>query len=137
MAGALAGICGTPTKNNSYSHDNPYGKQYLEKVITLLASGDAPDLINLAGHDYHSLMNRGFFLDLYTFIDNDPDLHREGFYQYILQAMETDGGLFRIAPFIEFPLVKIHRDYYDLLPEYIKGGEYISLDEIIVFTGIF
>ena len=59
-----------------------------------IMTGRGPDIIY--GYEY-ILKNTGYLADLYTFIDNDPELDRTDFFINILQAMEAiDGTL----PFI-------------------------------------
>lgn len=62
-------------------------------------SGNAPDIIpfdNFAPLESYS-GNTELFADIYTFIDNDPDISREDFLPNILTGLERDGKLLQIG----------------------------------------
>ncbi|MDE5556200.1 MAG: ABC transporter substrate-binding protein [Ruminococcus sp.] len=62
-------------------------------------SGNAPDIIPLDANaplDSYG-RNSGLFADMYTFLDNDPDLSREDFLPNILTGLERDGKLYHLG----------------------------------------
>ena len=63
-----------------------------------LLAGDIPDIIDLANLNVDKYIAKGMLADLYTFMENDPDIHKEDFQDNILKIMETDGKLYRISP---------------------------------------
>jgi hypothetical protein len=67
----------------------------LARLQVELMTGRGPDLL----YDWsRELRAPGYLLDLYPFIDADPELSREDFIPNILRAMEhSDGSLYRIA----------------------------------------
>ena len=140
-----------------YSLDeDPNGEKYLYQVNTMLMSGEAPDLLDLRSHSFYSISEKGFFDDLYEYIDNDPDMERSEFYQNILQALETNGKLFHITPRIYHTFFKVNNEYYDSLPadfavkghtnyyelvsiykDYLNGGGNLQLMQIFTATEAF
>lgn len=63
-----------------------------------LLAGDIPDIIDLANLNVDKYIAKGMLTDLYTFMENDPDIRKEDFQENILKLMETDGKLYRISP---------------------------------------
>jgi len=63
---------------------------------TQLISGAGPDLIYFSGFSPQPYAGHGFLVDLYTYLDNDPELGREDF--IALGCMESNGGLFTVSP---------------------------------------
>ncbi|MDE6501086.1 MAG: ABC transporter substrate-binding protein [Ruminococcus sp.] len=62
-------------------------------------SGNAPDIISLnnSGNIYSYRKNKELFVDMYPFIDNDPEISREDFLPNILNILESDGKLLQIG----------------------------------------
>jgi hypothetical protein len=76
-------------------------KQGLERFHLDIIAGNVPDII-LFERSYEldmvrardTLIKQGVLLDLYPFIDSDPDLSRDDFFENVLQGFEdTDGRL--------------------------------------------
>ena len=63
-------------------------------------SGNAPDILLCYDHnDIQTLSSKGLFTDLYTIMENDPDINRETMLPNLLKAMESgDGHLYSITP---------------------------------------
>ena len=62
-----------------------------------LMTGNAPDILYGLGSSFDAMHERGLLVDLYPFIDSDPELNRSDFFPNILKALETpDGSLFEI-----------------------------------------
>lgn len=62
-------------------------------------SGNAPDIIPLNSNAPLDSFGRnsGLFADMYTFLDNDPDLSREDFLPNILTGLERNGKLYQLG----------------------------------------
>ena len=62
-----------------------------------LMTGNAPDIIFGLDSAFNAMVQRGLVLDLYPFIDADPEINRSDFFPNIIKAMESpDGSLFAI-----------------------------------------
>ena len=72
-----------------------------DRLMAEMAAGKIPDIIDL-GRGYSSLSllpyqvlaRKGYLEDLWPYIENDPDLGREGVLEAPLKAAEVDGGLY-------------------------------------------
>ena len=72
-----------------------------ERLMAEMAAGKIPDIIDL-GRGYSSfcllpyqvLARKGYLEDLWPYIENDPELGREGVLEAPLKAAEVDGGLY-------------------------------------------
>lgn len=70
----------------------------ITKFNNELIAGNIPDIILLYNQRiFDSHTKKGLFTDLYSLIDNDPDLSRDSFLPNILAALETDGKLCKMA----------------------------------------
>lgn len=88
---------------------NEDGRRGKDRLLTEIMAGQMPDIIHL-GDDlsddrsadtasrlpYHSLARKGYLEDLWPYIENDPDLGRDGVVEGPLKAAEVDGGLYTI-----------------------------------------
>lgn len=55
-----------------YGSAEDRGKNY-ERLLSEMAAGQVPDIIDLAGFSYHQMVRKGYLEDLWPYIENDPD----------------------------------------------------------------
>ncbi len=87
-----------------YEEGTEYHYQELvDKAVTALnndiIAGHIPDILHV--NQYMPLDNyisKGMLADLYTFIDNDPDMKREDYLTNVLEALEVGGKLYEVMP---------------------------------------
>jgi len=103
---ALEGTIIEFNKNNSeyiieiknYSKE---GQSFVDAVTELnidIASGKIPDILMISPRmPIDSYGEKGLFVDLYEYIDKDPELDRNDFLPNILKMQESDGKLYSIA----------------------------------------
>ncbi len=71
----------------------------LSKLNTDIASGNAPDIMCVTGEmPVESYMSKGLFVDLNTFLENDPELKKEDYMQEVIDACSQDGKWYQMAP---------------------------------------
>lgn len=63
-----------------------------------LIAGNIPDIIDMSSMDIDKYIAKGMLTDLYTFMENDPDIKKEDFIDNVLKVLETDGKLYHISP---------------------------------------
>lgn len=84
---------------NNYDSENE--EDYtagLTKLNAEIAAGNIPDIISINDTDaMNSLMTKGLFVDLNTFIDGEDGINRDDYYDHIFRAMEHDGKLYTIS----------------------------------------
>ena len=80
-----------------YSQTSSMGKTGWNRLVTDMITGNSPDIIDL-GDDlpYRQMALRGYLEDLWPYIENDPDLGREGVMEAPLKAAEVDGKLYTV-----------------------------------------
>jgi hypothetical protein len=83
-----------------YSKDeNASIEDALDAMNNDIIAGNVPDVLFIAPEmPYASYVNKGIFADLYPLIEGDSEVSRDDFYQPLLEAFETDGKLYSIAP---------------------------------------
>lgn len=83
-----------------YTDEN--GRSAKDRLITEMLTGKIPDIIDLGGGTasdtlpYPVLARKGYLEDLWPYIENDPELGREGVLEAPLRAAEIDGGLYAV-----------------------------------------
>ncbi len=105
------------TKYNEENADGDYrielvsygesGKTYGEAFDSLkldMVAGNSPDIVPFSSSMPVDTFGakEDMFIDLYTFLDSDPDYSREAFLPNILEGLESDGKLLTISPSFSF-----------------------------------
>jgi len=70
----------------------------LLRLMTEIITGNAPDILDIWGIPFQTLISRDVLIDLYPFLDADPEINRSSMIESILRASETNGSLYRIVP---------------------------------------
>ena len=71
----------------------------LTRLSAEIISGKVPDILDVSNLPFSQYAAKGLLLDLYDFIDSDPDFDRSDFMQSALQATEINGSLYKIFPY--------------------------------------
>ncbi len=82
---------------SEYNTENDYSAGRT-KLTTEILAGNLPDLIVLDELPYDQMAAKGMLEDLYPWLDKDGELSRADFYDNVLRAMETNGGLYMVSP---------------------------------------
>lgn len=86
----------------NYLDGYEYSAEGLENAVKDLEmdiiSGKIPDIVYLDTNEIEKLSSKGAFADLYGFMDSDNKYSRDAFLPNYLEAAETNGQLFSIAP---------------------------------------
>ena len=81
-------------KDYSYSETDDQGP---DRLLVEMAAGQVPDIIDLGGPlPFHQMVKKGYLEDLWPYIENDPELGREGVLEAPLKLSEVDGGLYML-----------------------------------------
>ena len=81
------------------SDDDLKGEGSYEQLKKDIIAGNAPDIIIARDHKtIRDLGKQGAFADLYDLMENDPEVNKDTLMPNLLQAMESDGHLYSIAP---------------------------------------
>ena len=86
-------------KDYSYSETDDQGP---DRLLVEMAAGQVPDIIDLGGPlPFHQMVKKGYLEDLWPYIENDPELGREGVLEAPLKLSEVDGGLYMLFGAVE------------------------------------
>ena len=67
----------------------------LTKPMTEITAGDMPDILDISpGFPYNRFAANGMLVDLYPYLEADPELSEDDFFENILKAVEVNGGLY-------------------------------------------
>lgn len=60
---------------------------------TRIISGDMPDILDMSNLPVQVYHNKGLLEDLYPYMENDPDIHMEDYFENVFKAISLDGKL--------------------------------------------
>ena len=83
-----------------------YGNEAALRLNAELAAGTYPDIFDVMSLEAPNYARNGLVQDLYEFIDKDPDVQRDDYFESILKTLENDGRLFEIVP--KFSLTTVY-----------------------------
>ncbi|MDR0952320.1 MAG: extracellular solute-binding protein [Oscillospiraceae bacterium] len=66
------------------------------KLSTEIISGNVPDILCVSQLPFKQYVAKGLLVDLYPYIDNDPELSRDQLMESVFKATEMDGGLYQV-----------------------------------------
>ncbi|MDO4356843.1 MAG: ABC transporter substrate-binding protein [Clostridia bacterium] len=100
-----------------------------EALATELMSGKADYILNTSDTSLDASKGAasGLFVDLYEWMDGDPDFHREDYFENLFEAMEYDGHLYGILGHFYMTVIFLNRPMVEAL-----GVSYEPLDSINV-----
>lgn len=79
------------------------GRDYISKILTQMASGDAPDIIFAEVNVFVPMYEKDVFLDLSSFINEDKNFNINDFFQPVVQRFTRNNKIYCIprdtAPF--------------------------------------
>ena len=78
------------------AEDSSNGKSGKDRLLTEMAAGRTPDILDLTGLSYQVMARKGYLEDLWPYIEGDPELGREGVWETPLRAAEIDGKLYEV-----------------------------------------
>ena len=83
-----------------YAISKGYYGEYGDTQLNLeIAAGKQPDIMSLLASSYEIYAVKGAFVDLYTFLDLDPDISRDDIIPSVLHSLEwKDGSLYQMCP---------------------------------------
>jgi len=105
-----------------------YAEDDLIRLRTELLTGRGPDIIYSLYYNDSVLapvMNRGILADLWPYIDADPDINREDFFQNILHAMQSPDGTLQVIANQFFALTLIS------IPDIISDTESLTTNRFL------
>lgn len=104
---------------------------YMYRVAIDLLSGTASDLIDLSGLDINYKAQSGLLVNIYDFMDNDPDFDKSDYYTNIFEAMEYEGGLYAMPLSFNYDMVYISKPLSESIGLDYEGYKNISYTEML------
>ncbi|SFM38928.1 multiple sugar transport system substrate-binding protein [Paenibacillus sp. 1_12] len=88
------------------------GKDRYQKTLTLIAGGDAPDILYI--NDWVApLAQKGVLKPLDEFIKSDPDFKVDQFYPSVIDALKLEGKLYALPQEISPIVIYYNKDLFD------------------------
>lgn len=81
----------------------------ISKVATELTGGNGADIYDVNLFPSYKYMENGVFEDLYLYMNQDSDFHREDYFENVFDAMEYQGHLYAIPVSFYFPAFRFNR----------------------------
>jgi ABC-type glycerol-3-phosphate transport system substrate-binding protein len=104
---------------------------FMYRVVTDLLSGTANDLIDLSGLDINHKAESGLLVNIYEFMNKDPDFDKSDYYTNIFEAMEYEGGLYAMPLSFNYDMVYISKPLAESIGLDYENYKYISYTEMI------
>ncbi|MBU5314533.1 extracellular solute-binding protein [Tissierella carlieri] len=82
---------------------------YMYRIAIDLLSGTASDLIDLSGLDINHKAQSGLLVNIYDYMNNDPDFDKSDYYTNIFEAMEFEDGLYAMPLSFNYDMVYISK----------------------------
>lgn len=98
---------------------------YMYRIAIDLLGGTASDLIDLSALDINHKAQSGLLVNLYDFMDNDPDFDKSDYYTNIFEAMEYEDGLYAMPLSFQYDMVYISKPLAES-----SGLDYENLKDI-------
>lgn len=71
--------------------------EWRELILNNYINGNIPDIISIENDmAYQNLMDQGAFVDLYEYLDNDPDINRDSLFNCVRIPFERNGKLYQL-----------------------------------------
>ena len=80
-----------------FDSDDDFSASML-KITTDIFTGNCPDILDMMYMPLLTFVSKDLLVDLYPFIDADPELSRDKLIESLLEASEVDGALYHIIP---------------------------------------
>ena len=94
-----------------------------------LMSGSGPDVI--VHFPTAAVLQNGHFLDLYSFMERDPDFREEDYFMNTISALETDGCLYALTYNFSWPMYSMRRDLDPVSAEQFEQNERITYADML------
>lgn len=92
---------------------NEPGERAMDKLQTMIAAGNPPDVMSIHGAYFIPLAARGALLDLDPFIAKDPEFHLEDFYPGLVEQCRYQGKLYSLPRYTSVYVLFYNRDLFD------------------------
>lgn len=104
-----------------------------EALVTELMSGEADYILSTMGTslDATKCSASGIFVDLYEWMDADPDFHREDYYENLFKSMEYEGHLYGMLSHFYTPVVFLNKTIVDAVGASYEPMDSINIEEIL------
>lgn len=104
--------------------DNGY-QAAIEKLNTDIIAGNMPDILIISSElPFNTYVNKGLIEDLYPWIEQDREYSLEDYDTEILDVLDTEGNLYRLAP--SYSLITMA-----IKAKYANGLDTMTYDQII------
>ena len=105
-------------------------EEFNSEMSVRLMAGEGPDL--LGWWPDVKMLQSGQFLDLYPYMENDPDFHEEDYYMDILTGLEVEGELTALTMDFSFPnCYAMRSDLEPELAEWFETAESVTYADMI------
>ena len=113
--------------------------QQNEILQVMLMAGEGYDIVflNQSPLNFRSLADRGFLLDIYGLIDQDPNLTRDDFFTNVFSALEYRGGLYTFPFTFGFDFLGINANLPDsIVSEFTQKSHISWLDSLRILNAL-
>ncbi|MGD0114155.1 MAG: sugar ABC transporter substrate-binding protein [Armatimonadota bacterium] len=92
---------------------NEPGDRAMDKLQTMIAAGNPPDVMSIHGAFFMPLASKGALLDLDTMIEDDPKFDLQDFYPSLVSTCRYQSKLFSLPRYTSVYVLFYNRDLFD------------------------
>ena len=119
---------------NRYNND---WQRYNMQVSAELLAGTADDIIDAALFPFFNFADRGFLVDIYQLMRNDPDFNKDDYFMNVFYGMKYNGGLYAFPTEFGYDVVGVNNMFSDELVEMFRQYDTISYRQLLdLFLGL-
>ena len=119
------------------AYDSEHVSQQNTILQVMLMAGEGYDIVFLNHHppNFRPFADRGFLLDIYDLIDQDPNLTRDDFFTNVFSALEYRGGLYTFPFTFGFDFLGINANLPDsIVSEFTQKSSISRLDSLHILN---
>ena len=125
-------------KNLDEQDERELVKQVTNAFEQDVINGKVPDIVMIDNMDVSSLVLKGFFTDMKSFMDNDPEINFSDYYSSVADALSYKGKMFAVSAFMDLELLSSSKKFekmdYNTLFSLEKGKDEKIVEEWMVYN---
>ena len=114
----------------SNENDNSFS-DYTAKTFVDMMSGSAGDVIDIGGMSFQQFGKNNLLEDLYPYIENDSEFHKEDYYSNIFEAMKYDNKLWAIPIGFSYYVIRFNKTMLEENQVKAPEGNSLSYQDIV------
>ena len=116
-----------------------HGSAAMQKLMTMTAGGDAPDVVSLHGAYFVPFASKGLLEELAPYLEKDSELKEASFHPGLIELSKYDGKLYSLPRYSSVYCIFYNKDLFDAAgidypkddwtwDDYLKAAKALTVD---------